>query len=71
MPSTFSHIVEEAQQLDTGAKQELVELLLAWLAEERREHILLHARESESEYAEGKTKTGGIDDLMADLYEHD
>jgi hypothetical protein len=71
MQTPFAHIVEKARQLDIGSKQELADLLHAWLVEERREEILRNAQEAEQEHTVGMAKSGTIDNLMADLYASD
>ena len=71
MHTTFSDIVEQVRGLDLEAKTELAALLHAWLIEERRGEIARSAQESDREHAEGKTKSGGVEDLMADLYAED
>ena len=71
MRASFSEIVDRIQELDTDSKEELLGLLRAWLAEDRRQEIARNARDARSEYAQGKLKSGDIDDLMADLYAED
>ena len=68
MRGSFSEIVDRIQKLDTDSKEELLGLLRAWLAEDRRQEIARNAREARGEYAQRKLKSGDIDDLMADLY---
>jgi hypothetical protein len=71
MRASFSEIVDRIQELDSDSKEELLDLLRAWLAEDRRQEMARNAREARSEYAQGKLKTGGVDELMADLYAED
>jgi len=67
MSSTFAELVDEVQELDTDTKEELASLIKAWLIEERREGIVRNAMDTDRELQEGTSKSGGIDDLMADL----
>lgn len=71
MQTTFSQIVEQVHQLDGKSKQDLVDLLRAWLVEERREEIFRNVQDAEREHALGRTRSGNLDDLMADLYAED
>ncbi len=71
MPTTFSEIVDHVRQLDPESKHELLRLLRQWVVEERREEILRHAEEAETEHAHGRAKTGSVDELIADLYAED
>jgi hypothetical protein len=71
MSTNFANVAEEARQLDTGSKEELVRLLRAWLVEERREEIRQNAVNAERELSLGKAKSGTVEDLMADLYAQD
>ena len=41
------------------------------LLEQRRENIADNARAARADYAQGKLKSGNLDDLMADLYTED
>jgi hypothetical protein len=45
--------------------------LQAWLIDERREEIARNVEKTLLDHANGETKNGGIDDLMADLYAED
>ena len=67
MATTFSDVVDQVQRLDSESKHELLELIRRWLVDERREEILQNARVAESAHARGETKSGGVDDLLADL----
>jgi len=71
MNSNFSDIVDQVHHLDTQSKTELLDLLRAWLIEERREEIARNARESHEAYQRGEAKQGTAADLMADLYGED
>lgn len=71
MAMSFSEIVDQAHELDSASKEELIGLLRSWLAEDRRREIAHNAREARSEYAQGKLKSGNVDDLMADMYAKD
>lgn len=71
MPVGFSDIVEQVRVLDDESKRELLVLLRSWLREERREAILRSAEETVREHACGETKSGSLDDLMADLHATD
>ena len=71
MPVSFAEIVDQIQELDSDSKQELIDLLRARLAEERRHEIARNARMARAEHAQGKLKSGGIEELMADLYAED
>lgn len=71
MHTSFSDIVEQVRDLDLEAKTELADLLRAWLIEERRGEIAKSARETDREHAEGRTKSGAVKDLIADLYAED
>ena len=68
MATTFSDIVGYVRGLDVESKQEFLLLIRQWLIEERREQILCNAAEAEAEHASGESKSGTVDDLMADLY---
>ncbi len=67
MSPTFAELVERVHELDPESKQELMEMIHAWLVEERREEILRNARLAEIELAQGQTKSGTVAELMADL----
>ncbi len=69
--ASFSDIADQVHALDTKAKVGLLHLLQAWLTEERRNEIQQHARKAMAEYEAGETRSGSVDDLMADLYEKD
>jgi hypothetical protein len=69
--TTFSDIVGSVRKLDLESKEELVALIRRWLIEERRDEILRNAAEAEAEYARGESKSGAVEDLMADLYAAD
>jgi hypothetical protein len=71
MGLSFSEIVDRIQELDSDSKKELLGLLRAWLAEDRRQEIARNAQEARGEYAQRKLKSGDIDELMADLYAED
>ena len=71
MSTTFAAIVEEIRALDKESKEDLLELIRSWLIEERRGDILLNADRAEAEQAEGQTKSGDVEALMADLYAED
>jgi len=71
MATTFSEIVDEVHNLDLDAKRELIGLINAWLVQERRQEILQNAVDAESEHSQKRTKRGGVDELMADLYAED
>ena len=68
---TYSELVDEVRHLDQESKQELADLIHAWLVEERREEILRNARRADEEIASGQAKRGAVDDLMADLNAED
>lgn len=68
MATTFADIVNEVQSLDADAKRELMDLLSAWLVQERREEILRNAQQAKQEYSQGLAKRGGVNELMADLH---
>ena len=67
MATTFSDVVDQVQRLDSESKHELLELIRRWLVDEGREEILQNARVAESAHARGEAKSGGVDDLLADL----
>ena len=71
MSTTFAAIVEEVRALDKESKEDLLEPIRAWLIEERRGDILRNADRAEAEQAEGQTKSGDVEALMADLYAED
>jgi len=71
MSPTFAELVERVHELDPESKQELMEMIHAWLVEERREEIRCNARLAEIELAQGQTKSGTVAELMADLYGQD
>jgi len=71
MSTTFAEIVEQIRGLDRESKEELAELIRAWLAQERREVILGNAREAEAAHIRGEAKSGDVEALMADLYAED
>jgi len=71
MSTTFAAIVEEIRALDKESKEDLLELIRAWLIEERRGDILRNAEQAEAEHAQGQTKSGDVDALMADLHAED
>ena len=71
MATTFAQIVDEVHGLDQESKHELLEMIRAWLVEERREEICRNAVEAERELALGQVKRGSVDDLMADLHGED
>lgn len=71
MKSSYSDIVEQVHQLDAESKADLIDLLRAWLAEERREQIAVNEKSADDEHAQGRTKSGSLKDLMADLYAED
>ncbi len=66
MPNTFAEIVDEVRELDDEAKRELAALLKSWLIEDRRSEIIANAENTEAEYSSGQTKSGDIDNLIAD-----
>ena len=68
MATTFSDIVGYVRGLDVESKQELLRLIRQWLIEERRDQILRRATEAETEHPRGESKSGAVEDLMADLY---
>ncbi len=71
MPTPFSEIVDQIHELDNDSKEELLDLLRAWLAEDRRREIAHNAETARTEYAQGRLKTGSVNDLMTDLYAED
>ena len=71
MAASFAEIAGQVQQLDVDEKEELLDLIRAWLSEQRREQIAENARDARAAYAQGNLKTGSLDDLMADLYAED
>jgi len=71
MTTSFAEIAEQVQKLDVDEKEELLDLIRAWLSEQRREQIAENARLARTTYANGALKTGSLDDLMADLYAED
>ncbi|MCX7050046.1 MAG: hypothetical protein NTX50_31755 [Candidatus Sumerlaeota bacterium] len=71
MAATFAEIVEEVHELDQDSKHELLDMLHAWLVDERREEIRLNAQHSKEEYEQGRAKSGNLDDMMKDLYGED
>jgi hypothetical protein len=71
MNTNYADIVQQAYQLTPDAKAELMSLLQAWLIDERREEIARNVEKTLLDHANGETKNGGIDDLMADLYAED
>jgi hypothetical protein len=71
MQTPFAEIVEQVHQLDSNSKLELMCLLRAWLIEERREEIAGNVQAAQQEYAQGRARSGTVDDLMADLYAED
>jgi len=71
MAATFAEIAEQVQQLDMDEKQELLDLMRAWLSEQRRAQIADDARAARAAYAQGDLKSGSLDGLMADLYAQD
>jgi hypothetical protein len=71
MEITFAEIVDQVRNLDGESKHELMELMRAWLVEDRREEIRRSAEQAEAEHAQGQTKSGSVNDLMADLYAKD
>ena len=64
---TYSEIVEQVRQLDGDSKNDLLQLLHAWVIEERREEILRSAAAGRAEHGEGRAQCGGVDALMSDL----
>lgn len=71
MTASFADIAEQVQRLDADEKEELLNLIRAWLVEQRREEIAENARLAHDAYAGGALKTGNLDDLTADLYAED
>jgi len=71
MPLSFAEVVESVHELDPESKRELLDLLRAWLIEERRAEILANARSAQAEYEQGLAKRGSLSDLMEDLYAAD
>ncbi len=71
MASSFADIAAQVHQLDAEEKQELLDLIRAWLLEQRRDQIAESGRLARAAHAKGSLKTGNLDDLMADLYAED
>ena len=71
MPNTFAQIADEIHGLDAESKRELAALIKSWLIEEHRGEIVESAEQSENEYQAGQTKSGNVDELMADLHAED
>ena len=67
MPQTFSGIADEIHRLNSASKQELMVLIRPWSIEARREEIAQNAELSEVELSNGDTKSGNVDELLADL----
>ena len=68
MPLSFAEVVESVHELDPESKRELLDLLRAWLIEERRAEILANAGSAQAEYEQGLAKRGSLADLMEGLY---
>jgi hypothetical protein len=71
MAASFAEIVEQVQQLDVEEKEQLLELIRAWVSMQRREGIAQNAREARAAYNRGELKSGSVNDLMTDLYGED
>ena len=71
MCPTFADIMENIRTLDAESKQDLLDAVHAWVIEDRRDAILRNATEAERELEQGLTKSGGLEDLKADLYSDD
>ncbi len=68
MNTNFAGVVEDVKQLSFDEKQELKDLIEAYLIEERREEILSNCRESLKELQSGKLKfSSDINELKAML----
>jgi len=67
MSTTFAEIVDQAHKLDKESKQELLDLLHAWLVEERREEIRRNADEADIELAQGQVRRGTVQDLIDEV----
>ena len=68
MCPTFADIMENIRTLDAESKQDLLDAVHAWVIEDRRDAILRNAMETERELERGLAKSGGLDDLKADLH---
>jgi len=71
MTVSFAEIAEQVQRLAVDEKEELLELIHAWIIEQRREEFALNAQSARDAHAAGSVKHGNIDDLMADMYAED
>ena len=64
----YADLIDQIQSLDIDTKEELFILLKKLIIEQRRTKIANNAAESFTELEQGLAKSGGIDDLLDDLY---
>lgn len=64
---TINRVLEEIEQLDIDDRIYIHQVLSSRLIETERARIADRVREAEKNYAEGKVRSGSVDDLMSGL----
>ncbi|MEN6610554.1 MAG: hypothetical protein ABFC24_06920 [Methanoregulaceae archaeon] len=64
---TINRVLEEIEQLDIDDRIYIHQVLSSRLIETERARIADRVREAEKNYAEGKVRSGSVDDLMSEL----
>jgi hypothetical protein len=64
---TFGEVLEVIDRLSIEDQEEIVKILKSRLSDRRREQIIEDVLESEREFAEGRCKTGTVDEIMREI----
>jgi len=65
--TTFSEIVDAADNLSTDEQQVLLELLHRRIAERNRAELVLEVAESRAEFADGRAEPSSVKDIMDEV----
>ena len=67
MPISFQQALDMVESLPEYQQEDLIDLIRRRLVEQKRKTLALRVQEARTEYAQGKTKEGTVQDLMNDL----
>jgi len=66
-PRTFDEILDAVEELPADQREELVDVVLRRLAEQRRRQIIDSVHAAEREFCDGDAKAATVDQIMREL----
>jgi hypothetical protein len=68
MSISFQQVLDMVESLPEYQQEDLIDLIHRRLIEQKRETLALRVQEGRTEYAQGKTKEGTVQDLIINLF---